>query len=101
MPFRPREVESKLQGKFGFSSARGHSSKHRWYELSLPGLPVILTKVSHSRRPLTPPIERSIAHQCRVRVPFFRGMMDCSNEREDYYRQVLEAPYPPFSVRVV
>ena len=100
MPFRPREVESNLQSKFGFSPAREHSSDHRWYELRLPGLPSILTKVSHRRGEVSRGVEGKIARQCRVRVPYFRGMMDCTKKREDYYQQVQVAPYPPFSIRV-
>ena len=100
MPFKPRKVESKLQNEFGFSPAWGHSSDHRWYELRLPRLPVILTRVSHSRKEITRPLVSQMARQCHVRTPFFRGMIVCTKKREDYYRQVRDDPYPPFDIRV-
>jgi hypothetical protein len=98
MPCRPREVERTLQHKFGFSQASEHSSDHRWYELVLPGLPRILTKVSHTKKDVSRKLEGKIARQLWVRGPYFRGMMDCSNDGEDYYRRVREDPYPPFDV---
>jgi len=98
MPYKPKEVEGKLRDKFGFSPAKGHSLDHHWFELQLSGLPPILTKVSHSRREIGPKLEGMIARQLRVRTPYFRGMVDCTNSRADYYRQVREAPYPPFDV---
>lgn len=98
MPIRPRDLESSLQRKFGFSRAEGHSSDHRWYELHLPGLPVILTRVSHGRRELSRSLLSQIARECHVRTRFFHGMIDCANDREDYYQQVQEDPFPPFRV---
>ena len=98
MPYKPKEVERKLQDKFGFSTAEGHSSDHHWFELLLPGLPAILTKVSHNRKEIRAKLEGKIARQLRVRAGYFQGMIDCTNTREDYYRQVREDPYPPFDV---
>ena len=99
MPFRQRDIADLLQNKFGFSPAVGHSSDHLWYELRLPGLPLILTKVSLGRKPASKELESKMARQCRVHRPFFQGMMECTNSREDYYRRVCEAPYPPFEIR--
>jgi hypothetical protein len=98
MPRRPHDIEAVLQTKFGFVRASAHSSDHRWYELHLPGLPIILTKVSHSREDIGPRLEGKIARQLRVRKPYFDGMIDCTNTREDYYRQVRESPFPPFDI---
>ena len=98
MSYKPKEVEGKLGDKFGFSPAKGHSSDHRWFELQLPGLPPILTKVSHSRKEIGPKLQGKIARQLRVRTRYFRGMIKCTNTRKDYYRQVRENPYPPFDV---
>jgi hypothetical protein len=95
MPRKPREIESTLVNKLGFSRATGHSSDHRWYELQLPGLELILTKVSHSRNDIGSKLEGMIARQCRVRRQFFEGMMDCTKTREEYYHQVREDPFPP------
>jgi len=100
MPFKPAEVEASLQGKFGFSPAEGHSSDHKWFELSLPGLEPILTKVSHGRQEIGAKIEGKIARQLRVRASFLRGMISCTKSRDDYYRQVQEDPYPPFDIRL-
>ena len=99
MPIKPKELESLLQNKFGFSPAKGHSSDHRWYELKLPGLHTILTKVSHSRDTIDPQLEGKIARQLRVRKPYYQGMMSCTNSCEEYCRQVREDPFPPFDVR--
>ena len=99
MPRKPKEIERLLQSKFGFSPAKGHSSDHRWYELHLPDLPTILTMVSHSRKEISRGLESAIARQLRVRKQYFRGMMDCTYNREDYYRQVREDPFGPFVVR--
>ncbi len=99
MSRKPRKIEKVLQSKFGFSPAEGHSSDHRWYELQLPGLPLILTKVSHNKKEIGPKLEGKIARQLRVRGPYFRGMVDCKNNREDYYQKVQEDPYPPFDIR--
>jgi len=100
MPFKPAEIEASLQGKFGFSPAEGHSSDHRWYELCLPGLQPILTMVSHGKKEIDANIEGKMARQLRVRAPFFRGMIRCTKNRDDYCRQVHEDPYPPFDIRL-
>ena len=98
MSYKPKEVEGKLRDKFAFNPAKGHSSDHRWFELRLPGLPPIITKVSHSRKEIGPNLEGMIARQLKVRIPYFRGMIKCTNSRRDYYRQVQEDPYPPFDI---
>jgi hypothetical protein len=99
MPYKPREIENRLQNKFGFTPAREHSSDHHWYELRLPGLPPILTKVSHQKADVGKAVESQMARQLRVRTPYFRGMMDCTRTREDYYQQVQDDPFPPFDLR--
>jgi len=99
MPRKPKEIERLLQSKFGFSPAKGHSSDHRWYELHLPGLPTLLTKVSHGKKEIHRRLEGKIARQLGVRNQYFRGMMDCTYNCEDYYRQVREDPFGPFVVR--
>lgn len=99
MPIKPRDLERLLQGKYDFVPAEEHSSDHRWYELRLPGLPPILTKISHSRREISDSLLSKISRQLRVRNQFFREMVDCTKTREDYFRQVREDPFPPFDVR--
>lgn len=96
---RPNEIESQLQNKFGFQAPEYHSPDHRWYELRLPNLPPILTKVSHKRKDISQKIEGKMARQLRVKVNIFRQMIDCTIEREDYYQKVRTEPYPPFGIR--
>jgi hypothetical protein len=99
MPRKPRDVESILTAKFGFIEAKGHSSEHRWYELRLDGLPVILTKVSHSKSDIGPNLEGKMARQLRVKKRFFGEMMDCTRDATEYERQVRDHPEPPWDVR--
>jgi hypothetical protein len=99
MPRKPRDVERILTGKFGFIEAKGHSSDHRWYELRLVGLPVILTKVSHSKSDIGPSLESKMARQLRVKKTFLGEMVDCTKDATDYERQIRAAPEPPWDVR--
>ncbi len=96
MPIKPQHLESVLQTKFGFTPATSRNPDHRWYELKLPGLPTIVTKVSHSRKEIGQKLESKIARQLHVRRPFFNGMIGCSNSAQAYERQLREDPYPPF-----
>ncbi len=93
-------IESRLLSKFEFHEAHGRSHDHKWYELILPGLPVISTKISHGKNEVDKNIESKIARQLRVRTQYFRGMIECTNSREDYYKQVKDAPYPPWNVHL-
>jgi hypothetical protein len=96
---RPQEIESLLKNKFGFHPAQYHNTDHRWFELQLPKLPLILTKVSHQRKDISHNIEGKIARQLRVRKDFFKGMFDCTHNRCEYYQKVKTDPYPPFDFR--
>jgi|SRR3990172_11686787 len=98
MPIKPKQLESILQNKFDFKLAKGHSSDHRWYELTLTGLPTILTKISHSGEPINSSIESKIARQLRVKKSYYIEMISCKNSREDYYKQIREDPIPPFDI---
>ncbi len=97
MALKPKEVEELLQNKFGFSRARSPREDHRWYELLLPGLPRIRTKVSRNRKEIGPQLEGMMAHQLHVRPAFYSRMMSCTKDRDDYYRQIRQDPYPPFN----
>jgi hypothetical protein len=98
MPLDPRKTEQSLQSKFGFIPAPGRSTDHKWYELKLDDLPVITTKFSHSREPITDRIAGLIARQLRVRRSYLNGMIECTNAKEDYYQQVRVDPVPPWDV---
>jgi hypothetical protein len=96
MPYKPRDVESALTSKFGFSIDK--KRRHRWFKLELPELPVISTMVSHGREEIGRKLESKIARELKVRTSFFRKMMDCTKEREDYYQQVRTDPFLPFNI---
>jgi hypothetical protein len=96
MPIKPKKLEKILVNKFRFSLAEGHSSDHRWYELELPGLPKILTRVSHSRKEIGKKLESIIAKQLRVRNAYYNEMVSCTKGLKEYYHQVKDDPYPPF-----
>lgn len=85
MPRKPREIVSILQSKFGFVPSTRHND-HEWYELQLPDLPLIATKVSFNKKDIRDKLMARMARQCRVRKPYFDGMLDCTNGREAYYR---------------
>ncbi len=99
MPIKVRELERLLTSKFNFSASPDSSPDHRWYELALPGLPKIRTKVSHGMSETGVGLEGRIARQLRVHMPYFQGMFACTYNREDYYQQVRTAPFPPWDVR--
>ena len=97
MPIRSDDLEHVLQRKFGFTPAVTRSSDHRWYEIHLPGLPAIVTKISHGKREeISGTLEKKIAHQLRVQVPYLRRMVGCTRSREEYYEKVRTDPIPPF-----
>ena len=84
--------------KFKLSPSTDNEEGHRWYELQIEGLPVIKTKFSHGRKEGRR-LEGLIARQLRVRKPFFDAMMRCNQDREAFYQQIRNDPYPPFEHR--
>lgn len=99
MPLKIKTVEERLQEKFGFSRAEHRSDDHRWYELTLPGIPTISTKFSHGAKELSSTLEGLIAKQLRVRKAYFVEMIECTKSSAEYREQVRTAPFPPFDVR--
>lgn len=99
MSHKPNEIESVLQAKYCFTRSRHHESGHKWYELKLPGLPVIATYISRNDNEVGPRLLAQMARQLRVRKPFFEEMIGCTQSREAYYQKVQDDPYPPFYVR--
>lgn len=99
MPSKPRDIGSRLIHKFKFKEASAHSPDHRWYELRLEGLPVILTKISHSKGEIGSNLEGKIARQLRVKKGFFQEMIGCTKNLEAYQAQVRDDPVPPWDVR--
>ena len=98
MPIKRRDFVRLLTQKFGFVPSATHGDDHDWYELTLPGMPTILTRVSHGASEISDVLLGLIARQLRVHAPYCRGMFQCTNSREDYYRQLRSGPYPPFDV---
>lgn len=92
-----REVEKTLLSKFAFTRAASKSVDHRWLQLALPGLPIILTKFSHTREDIGDGLWKKIASQVHVQANYLSGMVDCRNSREDYYEQVRANPQPPWA----
>ncbi len=99
MPLKVKVVEERLLNKFGFALADHRSVDHRWYELTLPGIPTISTKFSHGVKELSVTLEGLIAKQLRVRKAYFVEMVECSKSSDEYRQQVSNAPFPPFDVR--
>ena len=94
MPYRNRDVEETLLHKFQFLRSKTHSDDHRWLELKLPDLPVVTTHFSHARQEIGDTLWKLIARQLRVNKSFLNEMIDCTKSRDDYYKQVTEAPIP-------
>jgi len=93
---KPADLESTLQRKFGFAPAEHRSVDHRWFQLNLPNLPSVLTKISHSSKEIGPKLEGIIAKQLRVRQKVFKDMIGCTVNKEEYYEKLRTESYPPF-----
>lgn len=98
MPIKPKELERILVNKLKFTPSQNHSSDHKWFELELPGIPTIRTKVSHSRKPINQKIESKIIRQLRVRKPKYLGVISCTTSKEEYDHLVTTEPFPPFDI---
>ena len=96
---KPSDLEAMLERKLGFTRSGAHSSDHRWYELRLPDLPPIRTKVSHSKQAIGSLIEGKVARQLRVRGPYLQELLVCTKSRDEYCQQVKDEPFPPWDVR--
>jgi hypothetical protein len=97
MPYRNNDVEETLLNKFEFVPSSTRSKDHRWVELNLPDLPVIATYFSHGRQVIDSRLWGKIARQLRVRSKYLNEMIDCTKGRDEYYKQVTDDPYPPWS----
>lgn len=95
--YKSREIEELLQNKFGFQQDESHSVDHRWYTLQFDDLPAITTKFSHGpRKDIRKWLEGKIAKDLHVRTQFFREMVGCTKDTNDYHQQLRDDPYPPF-----
>ncbi len=90
-----REVYKLLKNKFAFVDAPHKAGDHLWVELKLEGMAPILTFFSHGRQTIGDALWSRIARQLRVRTQFLAGMVECSNTREAYYKQIETDTVPP------
>ena len=96
MSRRNRDVEDSLLTKFQFSKCDALGDDHRWVELKLEGLPAIRTCFSHAKETIGPVLWKKIAGQLKVRSRYLDEMIDCTKSQDDYYKQLKEAPFPPW-----
>lgn len=96
MGLKYRQLERLLRDKFSFVRDEDHAVDHKYYVLEISDGPTIRTKVSHGSGELSKGLEGKIAKQLRVRTPFFREMVSCTKDSDQYRSQVLSDPYPPF-----
>lgn len=99
MPLKHKDVKSALVNKLGFVPSESRSDDHLWFELKLPGLPTIATKLSHSRSDIGRNLEGKMARQCRVRKKHFRAAVVCTLSADEYRALVRTDPYPSWDVR--
>jgi hypothetical protein len=88
MPRPVREVTGRLTGKFGFTS--GRTKKHIHFELQLPGVPKVVTMISHGETEIRDDIFPLMAQQLKVNSARFRQMLDCAMGREAYETHLVE-----------
>src|SRR5579864_3749567 len=97
MVYKAQDIEKKLQKKFNFK--RTSRQDHREYELELPGAPPIRTIFSHNKQEIGPTLESLIARQLGVSTRDFRGMIDCTVGKDDYYSRLKAPPTVPYKRR--
>ena len=99
MPIKVKKLEQTLVKKLGFTPAPARSTDHKWYQLEIPGIPVIATKISHGEKELSSMLEAAIARQLRVRTAFLSEVVSCTKRSAEYQTQVKTDPFPPFNKR--
>ncbi|HQY90532.1 hypothetical protein [Caldilinea sp.] len=98
MPIKAKKLEQTLIGKLGFSPAPARSPDHKWYQLEIPGSPIIATKISHGEKEISAKLEGMIARQLRVKRAFLIELVSCTKSSEEYRDQVTANPYPPSEI---
>ncbi|HRO24584.1 MAG TPA: hypothetical protein PLR07_09860 [Promineifilum sp.] len=90
--FTSSEIARVLRRKFEFEDVKG-KKKEIYLSLKLPGVEPVITHVSHpksNRTTVGKVLESMMARQLRVETPYFKGMIQCTNSRDDYYRRLEE-----------
>jgi hypothetical protein len=85
-----RELTASLEDKFGFAVTQG--KKHEKYRLSLGGVYVAHTTVSHGWDDITDTLLSMIARQLGVTAQQLRLMVGCTISRSAYVELVTETP---------
>ena len=86
MPFKTRDVEDRLVGKFHFSV---YDKDHKVYELYINQRKVVTTKISHGGREINDSILAQMAKQVGVkRLSYFKEMMLCTKSSDDYLQEL-------------
>jgi len=101
MAVKSKTLEQILCSKLGFTMSGSKRSKdHRNFILRIQGLPLIQTKLSHSRKDIGSGIQSKIARQMRVRPNFLAEIIDCTRNQDAYIHQLRTDPHPPFNIVV-
>ena len=87
MPMSPRDLETAISRKLGFTQSRAHKS-HRWFSLELPGHPTISTMVSHAKKDIGKSLESTIARQMLIQASLLREIVGCTKSRDEYIAAV-------------
>jgi hypothetical protein len=95
---KAKQLEQTLTQKLGFRLAPSRSIDHKWYQLEIPGCPIIVTKLSHGEKEISTKLIGMIARQLRVKQTFLLELVVCTKSAEEYQHQVATDPYPPFDI---
>lgn len=91
------DIAQILRRKFKFEDVKGKNSEV-YLKLALPGVAPVVTHVSHpksARTTVGKVLEGKMARQLRVDTPYFKGMLQCTNSCEDYYKRLGAPPASP------
>jgi hypothetical protein len=90
MPRKARDLRHQLTSKFGFGAAQGRATDHAYFQLTVPGVPRVVTKLSHGKAEVRDDILALMAKQLHVTGPGFAEMMDCTMGLDAYRTHLVE-----------
>jgi hypothetical protein len=97
MAFKPRQVVDKLTRELGFERIQNRGDDHIYYAAQLADdLPVIEIHFQHSGGEIGPNLEATLAKELHVSQGFFRSMVSCKKNLEQYIEVLRTNPNPPF-----
>ena len=91
MPRKARDVRKQLTAKFEFGPALGKATDHEYLQLTVPGVPKVVTKFSHGKAEIRDDILGLMARQLRVTGPQFSEMIDCTMSKGAYVNHLVAA----------